>query len=458
MKKGHRHAANRSDKRKNDQSIHSQSILSDGPGNCQNQAGLSGPLHFLSTYRFWFVSITIALIYWAIRINLLAIPLDRDEGAFSYIGQLILEHGLPYRDVLDHKPPLLFYIYAIGQLVFPATPFGIHLFLHVYNFVTLISLSILATLYFRSSSAGLWTALSYAVFSSGPVIFGFAASSEMFMLLPITLSLLFALLYKRERRLIFSGLSGFFGALACWTKQPAFFSIMFVFAYLFFSQSWLVIRGSERARWADVVVSMLVWFASALTVSAAICLYFYEEGVFQEFIYWSFTHSYLYSQEITLTENLPVVWFILKKIWAADFLIVSAGILGGLMLLLKKDPRGVFILGFLFFSLLGTIPGYTYEHYFVQLAPAIGLAAGFCFSYLTEFIKIKIHKNLVTALLGVLIVAIPLSVSSGYYLETVPGKISRNMYGSNPFSESIPLAEYITQHTKPDDKIFILGS
>ena len=92
----------------------------------------------LTTPNYWFVWIAICLVYILIRLNTVSIPLDRDEGIFGYAGQVILNNGLPYRDVFDHKPPVAFYLNALALLFVPPTSTGIHTFLHVYNFLTLI--------------------------------------------------------------------------------------------------------------------------------------------------------------------------------------------------------------------------------------------------------------------------------------------------------------------------------
>lgn len=41
----------------------------------------------------------------------------RDSGVFLYIGEQILDGKIPYRDMWDHKGPLLYYINALGLLI-----------------------------------------------------------------------------------------------------------------------------------------------------------------------------------------------------------------------------------------------------------------------------------------------------------------------------------------------------
>jgi hypothetical protein len=40
--------------------------------------------------------------------------IGRDSSLFLYVAQRIQDGGLPYRDVWDHKPPLIYYFGVIG--------------------------------------------------------------------------------------------------------------------------------------------------------------------------------------------------------------------------------------------------------------------------------------------------------------------------------------------------------
>ena len=47
-----------------------------------------------------------------LRIPFLGEPLERDEGAYAYIAQRMAVGQVPYRDIYDHKPPAIYFIYA----------------------------------------------------------------------------------------------------------------------------------------------------------------------------------------------------------------------------------------------------------------------------------------------------------------------------------------------------------
>ena len=403
----------------------------------------------------WLIIISVYVLF---RINLLDMPLDRDEGAFGYMGQLLNSGGIPYRDALDHKPPLIFHIYAFGLNFFPATARGVHLYAHAYNFLTLVTLFFVAKIYFRSTLTGLLAALAYAVFTCSPAIQGFTASTELFMLLPITLSLLFALLSFHHRHLILPFISGMFAAAACWIKPPAFATVLPIF--LLVSLPWLSTRKAAiRDSLADYLKSGSVWVGGGLATSLLIVGFYAYHGAFENLVYWVFEHNLIYAgQGRSLTANLTAVSQHLLLILKGDGIVLICAVLG-IALMTKREWRiGAFPLLFLLFSLIGVVPGHNYAHYFMQLAPAAALSAGYGIKVMLR--PTQSPTNLVT--LGYIciagLIALPFSVHSKYYLSTNPALSSHNYFGANPFPESEIIAGYLASHTTPDETILIFGS
>src|SRR5438105_1040997 len=50
---------------------------------------------------------------------------DRDPGVFLYIGNQVLHGKVPYRDVWDHKPPVIFYVNALGLVLGGGSTWGV---------------------------------------------------------------------------------------------------------------------------------------------------------------------------------------------------------------------------------------------------------------------------------------------------------------------------------------------
>jgi hypothetical protein len=73
-----------------------------------------------------------------IRIRLLAIPLERDEGEYAYAGQLMLRGIPPYQLAYNMKFPGVYAAYALIISIFGQTNVGIHLGLLIANMATIL--------------------------------------------------------------------------------------------------------------------------------------------------------------------------------------------------------------------------------------------------------------------------------------------------------------------------------
>jgi hypothetical protein len=98
----------------------------------------------------------------AIRIRLLGIPLERDEGEYAYAGQLMLQGIPPYKLAYNMKFPGIYAAYALIMSVFGQTITGIHLGLFLVN-ATTVALVFLLGRKLMNSAAGIAAAASYAV-------------------------------------------------------------------------------------------------------------------------------------------------------------------------------------------------------------------------------------------------------------------------------------------------------
>src|SRR5256714_15251653 len=119
-----------------------------------------------------------------IRIRLLEIPLERDEGEYAYAGQLILQGIPPYKLAYNMKFPGTYAAYAVIMSIFGQTITGIHLGLLLVNAATVILIFFLGR-QLISSTVGLAAAMSYAVLSVSASVLGFAGHATHFVLLPV---------------------------------------------------------------------------------------------------------------------------------------------------------------------------------------------------------------------------------------------------------------------------------
>lgn len=65
-------------------------------------------------------------------------PYGRDQGTFAYIGKLILEGKIQYKDAFDIKPPGVHFIFAFGQMLFGDSMVLMRLFDVLWQMITAI--------------------------------------------------------------------------------------------------------------------------------------------------------------------------------------------------------------------------------------------------------------------------------------------------------------------------------
>src|SRR4029077_1550593 len=158
------------------------------------------PRRTFEIHRYWVFALVLVIVLCSagIRLRLLQMPLERDEGEYAYAGQLIL-HGIPpYLEAYNMKLPGVYVSYALIMAVFGQTIAGIHIGLILVNSGCIVLLFFLAKRLF-DSVAGLVACASFAVLSMSASVLGMAAHATHFVVLP-TLGGLLLLLKNIESR------------------------------------------------------------------------------------------------------------------------------------------------------------------------------------------------------------------------------------------------------------------
>src|SRR5580698_8412712 len=91
--------------------------------------------------RFTTTQILLAAILLAaalVRIRLIQVPLERDEGEYAYAGQLMLQGIPPYSVASNMKLPGTYAAHAVIMAIFGQTITGIHFGLLLVNAATIL--------------------------------------------------------------------------------------------------------------------------------------------------------------------------------------------------------------------------------------------------------------------------------------------------------------------------------
>ena len=91
----------------------------------------------LVQFAWWALATIVFTLVVAIRIRLLGIPLERDEGEYAYAGQLILQGIPPYKLAYNMKFPGTYAAYAVNHVDLRTNNSAIHLGLLLVNVATI---------------------------------------------------------------------------------------------------------------------------------------------------------------------------------------------------------------------------------------------------------------------------------------------------------------------------------
>ena len=412
----------------------------------------------------WRLNLPVALLLLAVlmvvvvRIRLLTIPLERDEGEFAYAGQLILQGIPPYQLFYNMKFPGIYAAYAVILAVFGQTDTGIRLGLLMVNLAGIWLLYRLARRFLDVQGSAV-AAASYALLSVSPIVLGCEAHATQFVVAAALAGLL--LLLRGEdsgKPVLFLG-SGLLLGVACLMKQPGALFGLFGFCLL------AVQAIQERANWRIHALRLTLFvtgFWTPLVLSAVIL---WRTGVFERFWFWTVVYAREHAAEIPWASGLKYLGRFLNTVTlTSDGLFWVAAVLGLVSLLLAKGERRrkFWLAGFLACSCVAVaLSNYFSSHYFVMLLPALCLLTGQAVSAATQWVRSR-NRNKAWA-------GLPSGLFILMWLHTVfhhrstffvlsPEEVCRKLYGGNPFIECRQIGLYLRGHSAPDARIAVLGS
>jgi Dolichyl-phosphate-mannose-protein mannosyltransferase len=415
---------------------------------------------------WWTLAVIAFGVTVAIRIRLLGIPLERDEGEYAYAGQLMLQGIPPYKLAYNMKFPGTYAAYAVIMSIFGQTIFGIHLGLLLVNAVT-IALIFFIGRRLMDSTAGIAAAMTYAVLSVSPSVLGLGAHATNFvMVFVLGGTLLILRLSELERhsfeRLSASGLLFGMGALM---KQPALLFIPFGAIHLLWNDV------HQRFTVKKILLRNLIFGVTAIVPLGTTCLILSYAGVFDKFWFWTVRYAGQYGTFL-IGEIYSGKWPLYRAMQVSGRSIAEAigmawGLwaLAGLGLMVgvwdkRSRASTTFLLGFLVFSALAVCQGFYFRpHYFIMILPAVSLLVGVAISNLSDLLtsRMIVVRFAPLFLLGVTL-SLPIFGEKKFFFVVSPVEASRVIYSDNPFAESVKIADYLREHSSSDDTIAVMGS
>lgn len=406
----------------------------------------------------WLMFIIICRWQW------LDMPLERDEGEYGYLAQLLLQGVAPYAEAANMKLPGTSFMYALFIAIGGVSAKTIHLGLLFTNLLTAIGLYSLARQCINQRAASLAVGF-FACMSLFTYVIGFAAHATHFVMLFVVIGLAIGYRTTEKPNLWRSAAMGLCLGTAILMKQTSlFFPIMGGLMLLRgFNKNLPMIQTKHF--WSTALYSICVLLPYALLV-----LWTYQAGAFEIFWEWTIVYAKIYASgsgylsdvqttfvstyginiyrlaRVLLIIILPILWFhfVTRCITTQT----------------KQEYQNaeIFIRDFLFFSLLAIIcVTFIRHHYFIQLIPAISLALAWWLSLFIDWMEQKKYLKNVRYFFYIPLIICMCNALNNTFL-TSKEKVFDQVYGLLYFKASPDIAKTIKQYTKPTDRIGILGS
>lgn len=398
--------------------------------------------------------VTVAAVLFA-RVRLLGLPLERDEGEYAYMGQLLLSGIPPYKLAYSMKFPGTSVAYAVLMSIFGDSITGIHLALILINLLTAGLIFFLGR-QLLGELGGIAAAASYCVLSLMPHVLGQAAHATHFVVM-FSVAGAFLLLRALDRRpKMLIATSGCLFGFALLMKQPGLFFVLFGSVYLF-SRDW-----SAQLSAREIISRNLIFILGASAPVLITCLALWNAGVFEKFWFWTIKYAGQYGSQVSIGEGFRIFadhfWSRLgtaSPIWA----VAALGLIACVVIPAVRARAG-FLIMFAFFSALAVCPGFYFrQHYFILLLPAVSLLAGAALVAALDGLRISSHTvRLAIILLFALCLGWPLWSEADFFFGMPLAEANRMVNGTNPFPESVKIGEYIRSQSSPSDTIAVLGS
>jgi len=403
----------------------------------------------------WAALVAILAGVTAFRLRILSVPLERDEGGYAYMGWRMLFGEPPFASGHSLHMPGTTAMYAGAIGIFGSTVEGVRLGLLLVQLAT-VTLAFLLARRLYGVVGGTACALAYATLSTFPEMLAFFGHANQFVALFAVGGLWAFVVAIQGGSRGWLALAGLLLGAATVMKQSGAVFPAFALAWLAWSNGR---RGTGASRRSLGALALLgACSAVPLLVTFALLA---GAGVLRDAWVWMFEYARGYSSMQSTAAGLAAL-----GTRAAAIGVPGAGFLAlalvGLLLPrggpgMPGDERGRgFLVLLLVSSFLGIVPGlYFRHHYFVTMIPVVALAAG-------RAVAIGVEKGgsrawvAGAALAGSVALAV---ILHGDVLFTAsPVAISREVYGANPFPESVEVARYVRERSQESDRIAVLGS
>ena len=407
----------------------------------------------------------IVLIFFIILVSILRFStffqsvIDWDESVFLLMSKSLLDGNLPYTQIWDHKPPGIYLLFSLSQIVFGQSVISIRILTCIFVSISCFALYKSGNIFNSNNNYnGILAGILYAFFSlkNG----GLSANTELFFVFfnILAFHLVFLTLFSSNKQLNFYKFRFLIIGLIMGISLHIKYLVIFDFFAIFLILITYYFKSNER----NIIELTKVYFC--LLIGAFIpfllsTLYFMKSGHLNDYIYANFIANKIYSAET----QFSLIYFI-------QVIIGQAVQNHPLWLCLLITPFYIYIfvprkseesykfyalLLWFFMAFIGTCATKKfYPHYFLQILPPLCLLSSYMVITLLDSASLKPVK---LGFAVTLIFLLPLLQSSSKPLKASMHFIDKKYVQNSDHWQDTPtrVSNYIKSRIGEDDYIYM---
>lgn len=373
-------------------------------------------------------------------------PFERDLMVYAVVAQGWLEGLSLYSGAWDHKPPAIYFVYALALFVFGQNAVAIFVVGVATFVVTLLGVKSVAQ-QLAGPRAGYAAVLVWAIVGNDPILQAQQPNVEVFvnacLIWALALLVPVAKTPKKLSNIVGAGVLLF---VATMFKQIAVFPALTIALWLAYLSVGRQASNAGMFLWG-AVKPVILFALPGLLGWLAVFLGYYANGNFDEFLYGAFAYNQSYAG--SLLQNFYKLAFraVSHPLYVTIFFFSM--VLAGAM---RDKNTGLLIVG-VGFGLVAMIaaPGNNFPHYYQFLLLVVTVGGGLVLARLASPREI---------LVAVCVLFAPVWVSFGYF--TSGDRIASVKYGAHAHGgesvEAKKVGRWLERNAPQDTRMFHWGA
>lgn len=384
--------------------------------------------------------------------NNMTLP-SRDSGVFLYVGWRLLHGEIPYRDVWDHKPPLIYFIDALGLTLTPHSLWGVWFLQLFFIFFTLFIVYKLLDREF-----GMYAAIAGTiVLTSGllTILEKGNVTEEYALVFQAGCFLLIVQAWRHDFPVRSSFWIGILSGLAFNFKQTTI-GILLTYALI------LLITRLFRRKFP--LEDMLSLFAGWLIPSILLAVYLTSQNALRDFWEQAFLYNFVYiGTHEGLGRLIPVFlkgFAYLNDGWVL-YLSIAGWLAGLIYLWIERKASSeihplipIALVNLPIEVILITVSGRSILHYYLTPLPVMAILAGSLVHSLPvlfeQISQRKAQQDRIWLSRGLLVLILAGQLGQIQYYPQYVRILRDNDYA--------PVIDYVSNHTKENDQVLLIGA